>query len=205
MADAEREEWHVDGEAVLPVKVVSTALGDSTEFAGVSRSVSPRETTEEAELDTLPVELRFDIERREKAAAEEAVDVREDAGAPTHRGRSREVDRVGSEAVTWSATELRRLGWLVVASLDRISEESAKSSSSSSSWYLASEDWCDLNMDERLSSPDCRAESEDSGRELRPQLPERVTPPTPPSLARLIDSLVREDVEDLLWRSEYAS
>ncbi len=62
-------------------------MGDSA--GGVEESLSeslPRETTEEAKLDTLPVELRSERERRENAAADDAVDVREDAGASADLG-----------------------------------------------------------------------------------------------------------------------
>lgn len=87
----------MESEWDLLAGVASNEMGDSDGGAGVSRSSSPRETTEEAKLDTLPVELRFERERKEKAAADEAVDVREDAGAFEELDWSAEVERGGSQ------------------------------------------------------------------------------------------------------------
>ncbi len=80
--------------------------------AGVSRSCSPREATDDAKLDTLPVELRFDKDRNENAAAEEAVEVREEVGSCEEPDGSAE-DEDGNPlrhetAVTWSPSEPRR-------------------------------------------------------------------------------------------------
>lgn len=192
-----------ESEESLPVRFESRATGESVVGAGVSRSFSARDPIEEAELDTLPVELRLDKERNENAAAEEAVDVRLEEGATTGLDRSEEVESgrsnpVGFEGVTLSPSEHRRLGSLIVAKVDGRSEEAALSSSSASSWYMEREDWCGLKDDGRFSSAARLDESKGSGIELRLQLPERVTPPTPPSLARLIDSLLRDDAEYLL-------
>lgn len=78
--DDDDDPVNVESECNLAPSVVSKEAGDSVGGAGVRRSSSPRDTTEEAKLDTLPVELRFERERSENAAAEEAVDVREDVG-----------------------------------------------------------------------------------------------------------------------------
>ena len=80
VVDDEEEPVNVESECNLSPVAVSREAGDSVGGAGVRRSNSPRDTTEEAKLDTLPVELRFERERSENAAAEEAVDVREDVG-----------------------------------------------------------------------------------------------------------------------------
>lgn len=128
----------VESEADLAVRVGSRTSDGLGGDAGVSRSVSPREPIEEAELDTLPVEVRFDRDRREKAAADEAVDVREDAGAPTdlvcvtevESGRAKPDD---AELVLWSPSELRRSDPPAIAKLDGTSEAVNLSSSSSPS------------------------------------------------------------------------
>ena len=77
----EEEHVSVKSEWSLLASVVSSDTGDSVGGAGVSRSSSLRDTTEDARLETLPVDVRFERERRENAAAEEAVDVREEVGA----------------------------------------------------------------------------------------------------------------------------
>lgn len=80
------EQVSTDSECALADGVASMGIGDSDGGAGVSRSESPREMTEEAELDTLPVELRLLSDRSEKAAAEDAVEVREEVGGADELG-----------------------------------------------------------------------------------------------------------------------
>lgn len=165
---ADEELVRVESEWDLAAVVASMAMGDSTGGAGVSRSSSPRETTEEAKLETLPVEVRFDRERREKAAAEEAVEVRDDAGALDELAVSAEVESRGSvrdemALVTKSSSELRRLGTFLAAEENEVgrADDSAlsvlptwsSSSSSGSSRYLASEERCGLKCDVLASSP----------------------------------------------------
>lgn len=93
VAEVEEEERvRVESEWHLVAGGASDAMDDSAGDAGVGRSSSPLDMTEEAELDTLPLEFRLDKERSENAAAEEAVDARDEVGAMEEPGRSAELE-----------------------------------------------------------------------------------------------------------------